>query len=143
MLCLSKELHGITSVLVLCGCSCHDRQQGNELRKKTSQGISDSSSFKAIFKAVLKASLDVLSLKSIGCCCRAAMAPFFANQSAGDSYKWMLYGDDDTVFYLDNVLRMLEALDLDPAMPYFLTDHIWFLRSLTEGRSGTSPLSKL
>lgn len=62
---------------------------------------------------------------------RAAMAPFLANQSSGlDSYKWMLYGDDDTVFYLDNVLRMLEPLD--PAMPYFITDHIWFLRSLTE-----------
>ncbi|KAL3161801.1 hypothetical protein ABBQ38_008893 [Trebouxia sp. C0009 RCD-2024] len=64
---------------------------------------------------------------------RAAMAPFLANQSSGaDSYKWMLYGDDDTVFYLDNVLRMLEALELDPAMPYFITDHIWFLRSLDE-----------
>ncbi|DBA83524.1 TPA: hypothetical protein ACH3X2_006448 [Trebouxia sp. C0005] len=62
---------------------------------------------------------------------RAAMAPFLANQSLGtDSYKWMLYGDDDTVFYLDNVLRMLEPLD--HTMPYFITDHIWFLRSLTE-----------
>ena len=64
--------------------------------------------------------------------CRAAMAPFLANQSRGaDSYKWMMYGDDDTVFYLDNVMRMLEPLD--HTMPYFITDHIWFLRSLTEG----------
>lgn len=62
------------------------------------------------------------------------MAPFLANHSQGaDNYKWMLYGDDDTVFYLDNVLRMLEPLD--PTMPYFITDHIWFLRSLTEGES--------
>lgn len=62
---------------------------------------------------------------------RAAMAPFLANQSVGaDSYKWMLYGDDDTVFYLDNVLRMLEPLD--HTTPYFITDHIWFLRSLSE-----------
>lgn len=70
------------------------------------------------------------------------MAPFLANQSSGaDSYKWMLYGDDDTVFYLDNVLRMLEALELDPAMPYFITDHIWFLRSLDEGGPGTQPFT--
>ena len=64
------------------------------------------------------------------------MVPFLANQSVGaDSYNWMLYGDDDTVFYLDNVLRMLEPLD--HTMPYFITDHIWFLRSLTEGLSAT------
>ena len=62
------------------------------------------------------------------------MAPFLANHSLGaDTYKWMLYGDDDTVFYLDNVLRMVESLD--HTMPYFITDHIWFLRSLTEGTS--------
>ena len=61
------------------------------------------------------------------------MAPFLANHSLGaeDSYKWMLYGDDDTVFYVDNVMRMLEALD--HTVPYFITDHIWFLGSLTEG----------
>ena len=60
------------------------------------------------------------------------MAPFLANHSlAAGSYKWMLYGDDDTVFYLDNVLRMLETLD--HTMPYYITDHIWFLKSLTEG----------
>lgn len=60
------------------------------------------------------------------------MAPFLANQSSGaDSYKWMLYGDDDTVFYVDNVVRMLAPLD--HTMPYFITDHIWFRRSLTEG----------
>ena len=43
----------------------------------------------------------------------------------------MLYGDDDTVFYVNNVMRMLEGLD--HTLPYFITDHIWFLRSLTEG----------
>ena len=68
------------------------------------------------------------------------MAPFLANHSSGaDSYKWMLYGDDDTVFYVDNVLRMLEGLD--PTMPYFITDHIWFLRSLTEGVCEAHPPS--
>ena len=60
------------------------------------------------------------------------MAPFLANHSlAAGSYKWMLYGDDDTVFYLDNLLRMLETLD--HTMPYYITDHIWFMKSLTEG----------
>lgn len=53
------------------------------------------------------------------------MAPFIANNTAGiDSYKWMLFGDDDTVFYVDNILRMLETLD--HTMPYILSDHIWF-----------------
>lgn len=36
----------------------------------------------------------------------------------------MLFGDDDTVFYVDNILRMLETLD--HTMPYILSDHIWF-----------------
>ena len=53
------------------------------------------------------------------------MAPFIANNTAGiDSYKWMLFGDDDTVFYVDNILRML--VTLDHTMPYILSDHIWF-----------------
>ncbi|KAL3145279.1 hypothetical protein ABBQ32_001016 [Trebouxia sp. C0010 RCD-2024] len=56
---------------------------------------------------------------------RACMAPFIANNTAGiESYKWMLFGDDDTVFYVDNILRMLETLD--HTMPYILSDHIWF-----------------
>ncbi len=41
-----------------------------------------------------------------------------------DNFKWMLYGDDDTVFFIDNALDMLEGLDHN--MPYFLTDHLWF-----------------
>lgn len=36
----------------------------------------------------------------------------------------MLYGDDDTVFFIDNALEMLEGLDHN--MPYFLTDNVWF-----------------
>ena len=61
------------------------------------------------------------------------MAPFIANNTAGiDSYKWILFGDDDTVFYVDNALRMLETLD--HTMPYILSDHIWFPTDL-KGRS--------
>ncbi|KAL3137758.1 hypothetical protein ABBQ38_005021 [Trebouxia sp. C0009 RCD-2024] len=56
---------------------------------------------------------------------RAGVTPFLAAHLHGyDNFKWMLYGDDDTVFFVDNVLDMLE--DLDHNMPYFLTDHLWF-----------------
>lgn len=37
----------------------------------------------------------------------------------GDSYKWLLYGDDDTFFFLDAAMNVLQHLD--PEMPYFLT----------------------
>lgn len=61
------------------------------------------------------------------CCwhCRAGVTPFLAAHLHGyDNFKWMLYGDDDTVFFIDNALDMLEGLDHN--MPYFLTDHLWF-----------------
>lgn len=35
------------------------------------------------------------------------------------SFKWMLYGDDDTFFFVDAVLEAVGGLD--PEMPYFLT----------------------
>ena len=40
-------------------------------------------------------------------------------QVYGDSYKWVLYGDDDTMFFIDNVLALLGTLD--PELPYFIT----------------------
>ena len=56
---------------------------------------------------------------------RAGVTPFLAANLHGyDNFKWMLYGDDDTVFFVDNALDMLEELDHN--MPYFLTDHLWF-----------------
>lgn len=56
---------------------------------------------------------------------RAAVAAFAANQTISmDKYKWILYGDDDTVWVPENVLKMLNGLD--HTMPYFLSDHIWF-----------------
>lgn len=42
-----------------------------------------------------------------------------------DSFKWILYGDDDTVFFIDGALDMLE--DLDYNMPYLLSDDVWFV----------------
>lgn len=56
---------------------------------------------------------------------RATVAPFLANITMGvDSYKWMLFGDDDTVFLMDNVLNLIPHLD--PTIPYLLTDHLWY-----------------
>lgn len=34
-------------------------------------------------------------------------------------YKWMLYGDDDTMWFVGGVLDVLK--DLDPEMPYIIT----------------------
>ena len=65
-------------------------------------------------------------------CCRATITPFLANKTAGiDSYKWMLFGDDDTTFFVDNALRLLETLD--HTIPYILSDHMWFPTDLKSG----------
>ena len=65
-------------------------------------------------------------------CFRAALAPFLANKTAAPaSYKWILYGDDDTFWFIDNALVYLSQLD--PDMPYLLSDNIW----LKERTSGT------
>lgn len=56
---------------------------------------------------------------------RATVTPFIANMTIGpDNFKWMLFGDDDTVFLIDNVLNLLPHLD--PVVPYFMTDHLWY-----------------
>ena len=35
------------------------------------------------------------------------MAPFIAAKAAGpENFKWMMFGDDDTVFFVDNVLQV-------------------------------------
>ena len=57
--------------------------------------------------------------------CRASLAPFRANKTLGiDSYRWILYGDDDTVWFPDVILKLVNRMDHET--PYFLTDHIWF-----------------
>ena len=50
---------------------------------------------------------------------RAALVPYLAHASFGDSYKWLLYGDDDTLWFTESVLKLLE--DFDPDLPYFIT----------------------
>ena len=37
----------------------------------------------------------------------------------GDSYKWLLYGDDDTMWFIEGVLKYVQTLDHD--LPYFVT----------------------
>lgn len=71
---------------------------------------------------------------------RAALVPSLANLTFGvDSYKWLLYGDDDTVFFLENVLDMLEGLDHN--MPYLLSDALWFYDGETGEHFHPHPLA--
>ena len=44
-------------------------------------------------------------------------------QALGKDYKWLLYGDDDTMFFLDNLVEMLRFFD--PQLPYFISDNLW------------------
>ena len=75
-------------------------------------------------------------INTILCIHRAALAPFLANKTAApNSYKWILYGDDDTFWFIDNALVYLSQLD--PDMPYLLSDNIW----MKERNSGVSHLS--
>lgn len=55
---------------------------------------------------------------------RAALTPFLAHQMYAGNYSWLLYGDDDTVFFIDSVSELLQ--DFDPSLPYLITDHYWW-----------------
>lgn len=55
---------------------------------------------------------------------RAALAPFLAFRTLGDSFKWLFYGDDDTVFFADAALALASTLDSE--LPYFVTDNLWW-----------------
>ena len=53
---------------------------------------------------------------------RAAMAPFVAHQllkKEGVDYKWMLYGDDDTMWFMSAVVDLLR--DYHSELPYFIS----------------------
>ena len=45
--------------------------------------------------------------------------PCAFGRQLGDSFKWLFYTDDDTMFFLDAAINIVK--DLDPNMPYFLT----------------------
>ena len=40
-------------------------------------------------------------------------------QVFGDTYKWLLYGDDDTMWFIEGVLKLAQTLDHE--LPYFIT----------------------
>lgn len=58
---------------------------------------------------------------------RAGLVPFLAHRHFGGGYKWMLYMDDDTVFFPGALLRLLSSFD--SGLPYFITDHLWYANS--------------
>ena len=46
---------------------------------------------------------------------------------AAGKYKWIVYGDDDTVMFIDNILHLLNTgSGLDWRKPYLLSDCIWW-----------------
>ncbi|DBA70080.1 TPA: hypothetical protein ACH3X2_012243 [Trebouxia sp. C0005] len=55
---------------------------------------------------------------------RVALTPFLAHQEYQGEYEWMLYGHDDTFFFVDGALDLLQ--DFDPSLPYIITDHFWW-----------------
>ncbi|GLC55948.1 hypothetical protein PLESTB_001048000 [Pleodorina starrii] len=57
---------------------------------------------------------------------RVALAPWLAHRALGESYKWLLYGDDDTFFFVENVKALLQ--EYDPDLPYIVTDALWHKR---------------
>jgi hypothetical protein len=67
---------------------------------------------------------------------RLALAPAIAAMhlaKSNSSYKWMLYGDDDTVFVLENVAKLLEGYD--SALPLLLSDSYWWVPAAADGAS--------
>lgn len=57
--------------------------------------------------------------------CRAALVSFRANGTVGlGNYAWILNGDDDTIYIIENVLAMVNRFDHD--LPFHLSDNIWF-----------------
>ena len=64
--------------------------------------------------------MHLLCMRQPGLCCAAG------------TYKWIVYGDDDTVMFVDNILRTLNSGVMDWRDPYFVSDCLWW----PEGGSG-------
>ncbi|KXZ46964.1 hypothetical protein GPECTOR_39g458 [Gonium pectorale] len=48
-------------------------------------------------------------------------APFMAHRYYGPTYKWMLLGDDDTLWFMPGLKRLLHSYNY--GMPYAISDH--------------------
>ncbi len=62
---------------------------------------------------------------------RVALAPFLAHRhlepdpaEPNADYKWVLSGDDDTLWFMDGVSKLLQTFDHN--MPYAITDEIFW-----------------
>lgn len=53
---------------------------------------------------------------------RMALLPFQAAKDLGYNFKWMLYGDDDTIWHLSNVQKLLAPFN--HSLPYALSDFL-------------------
>ncbi|KAG2449429.1 hypothetical protein HYH02_005576 [Chlamydomonas schloesseri] len=49
-------------------------------------------------------------------------APFMAHRHYGPTYKWMLLGDDDTLWFMLGIKRLLHGYDY--SLPYAISDHL-------------------
>lgn len=56
---------------------------------------------------------------------RVSMMPWLAHKALQDAppYKWLLYGDDDTFFFLHGVRQLLRSYD--HSLPYVISDSFW------------------
>mmetsp|Transcript_15886 Transcript_15886/g.34284 ORF Transcript_15886/g.34284 Transcript_15886/m.34284 type:complete len:461 (+) Transcript_15886:81-1463(+) len=53
---------------------------------------------------------------------RYVAAPFLAHEYYKGAYKWMLIGDDDTLWFMTGVYRLLRFYN--SALPYFISDNL-------------------
>ncbi|KAK9841228.1 hypothetical protein WJX74_002253 [Apatococcus lobatus] len=51
---------------------------------------------------------------------RSAMMPILAHKAVEGEYRWILYGEEDTVFFVDALQQLLKGYDWH--LPYSLTD---------------------
>lgn len=55
---------------------------------------------------------------------RAGFAPWLAHKFFKGNYKWLLYGDDDTLFFMPGVRRLVSQFDHN--VPLALSDNLWW-----------------
>ncbi len=55
----------------------------------------------------------------MSCVARGHDVGVVGDRDLNDTFKWLFYGDDDTVFFLEGAMNVVKYLD--PNMPYFLT----------------------